>query len=222
MSEIANVQPDYLSNLPTAATTVNDKTLAEITTTADYLPYLQLLGSNSTVVKRGEQQIGWGLTLNKKITNLGRTIVAMVLSWRPKAMTYDPVEAFFRTDNPKFVDIVQTADLPNSGKGYGPEFLLWLPANQCFVTFFCGNKTARREAPMIEAVIKTPTRMCQLAVDLIESKRTGHSWHGPKTQSYQGPVASYPSKEDLEKWLTKFNNPPESEVESAEAVPDRG
>ena len=222
-NEMVLATPDVLANLPTEAVTANEKVLSEITTVGDYLPYLQVLGSNSDSVQRGEQPVGtWALTLNKNIQNLGKAIVCLVLSWRPKAMKYDPVETYFKVDHPKFKEIQQKSESPNSGCGYGPEFLLWLPDHKKFATFFCGTKTARREAPVLQGVIKTPKKQCQIQTHLIEG-RNGFKWHGPKVMNYDMPINVMPPLEELQKWIGKFNNPPESETEEAEAPSaDRG
>lgn len=225
MSEemIVAASADVLANLPSQAVTANDKVLSEITTSGDYLPYLQILGSNTACVQRGEQPVGsWGLTLQKNMQNLGRAITCLILSWRPKAMKYDPVEVYYKVDDPKFKEIVEKSDRPNAGCGYGPEFLLWLPDHKKFATYFCGNKTARREAPTLTGVTKTPKKQCQIQIHLIEGGN-GYKWHGPKVMAYDMPITVMPPLEELQKWIAKFNNPPESETEQAEAPSsDRG
>jgi len=211
-----------LTQLPSHAVTADQRAMKEVTSAGNYLPYLQILGSNTKACKSGEQPIGtWGLTRDKKIQNLGKAVTVILLSWRPKAMQYDPVEAHYKVDSPKFQDIKNRADQPNSGVGFGPEFLVWLPDHSCFATMFFGNKTARREAAVTMEVLKTPTRQCQIAVELIETKQ--YSWHGPKTRVYGTQITNLPPRDEALLWLEKFNNPPESEIEEVEAAtPERG
>jgi hypothetical protein len=215
-SEMIVATANDLANLPSCPANANDKTLAQVTSSGEYLPYLQILGSNNESVQRGEQPVGtWGLTQSKQIQNLGKAITVLVLAWRAKAMSYDPVAAYFDPEDPKFKEIAAKSESPNSGCGYGVEFLLYLTDHGKFATYFCGTKTARREAPNIIAVIQKPSRQCQIKAELIESKRNGYKWHGPQTKSFDSPVANMPSMEDLQKWVTKFTNPPKEEKEEA-------
>lgn len=95
---------------------------------------------------------------------------------------------------------------------FGPEFLIWIPgANpQSFATFFCGNKTMRREAPNLRGLIG---RAATLKVTLIETKK--YSWHGPVVVPCSTPF-DLPDMEEIKAQVSRFNNPPEQDVEKAE------
>jgi hypothetical protein len=163
------------------------------------------------------------LTRDKQVQNLGKAITVLVLAWRPKAMSYDPVEAYYDAEDPKFKEIAAKSESPNSGCGFGVEFLFYLTDHGKFATYFCGTKTARREAPNIIAVLQKPSRQCQIKAELIESKRNSYKWHGPQTKAFDGPVASMPNMEDVRKWVEKFTNPPKEEKEQAtEPATNRG
>lgn len=197
----------------------------------DYLPYIQLFGGNSIEVKRGDFPIGhFGLVINKKIVDLGKEIVLFLVSWRPKAMQFRPsVLSFYDTLSEQFREIEATADQKNSGKAFGPEFLITLPLvdSNRFCTYFMGNKTGRNESPNLMALLKpssdgTPAkRVCLQRAKLIEN--TEYSWHGPETKDYDIEVP-LPDLTELKKQVEKFNNPPASVAEvaeTAEAASDR-
>jgi hypothetical protein len=156
----------------------------------------------------------FGLTENKVTIDLGKSFVAMILAWRPKAMQFKPdVLSFYDPKSQGFMDIQRTADGQDSGKGYGPELLFWLPEQKKFATYFFGNKTGRNEAPNVIGEMKK-SRKCKIVSDLIENKK--FSWHGPKCEAYDLTLNVQPDITELKAVLEKFNNPPSSTVELAE------
>jgi hypothetical protein len=194
-----------------------EKALTSVTKVGDYLPYIQLCGSNTKQVKRGEFPMGhFSLVENKKLVDLGNVFTAFLVSWRPKAMQYAPsVVSYFDTESAEFKKIQQEADAPNSNKGFGPEFLIWLPDSKKLATFFLGNKTGRSEAPNLIACIKG-ARKCRIESVLIEDRRNDRSWHGPKMRPYDLEISSIPDRDELSRQLKKFNNPPVASTEAAE------
>lgn len=205
----------------------DDKALATVTRAGDWFPYIQVMGSNSDAVKQKICQMGtFAMTKNRAKIDLGEEFIAMILSWRPKAMQYVPKALnFYNPNTPQFEGIVATADLPKSGKGYGSEFLLWLPDHQDLATMFFGNPTGRMEAPNLIAAMKKGEIVCKLRCELIEDKKKGNSWHGARYYKYDLALSHYPDATELSAKLDKFNNPSEIEaepVEAAEASTDRG
>ena len=187
----------------------SEQALATVTKVGNYLPYLQLLGSNSMEVKRGNFPMGhFGLRRSKNVVeDLGSEVAIFVINWRPKAMQYAPdVLSFFDVSSDAFKEIQSTADNKNSSKGYGPEFLLWLPEVKAFATYFLGNKTGRNESPNILGPFKSDGPfVCLQKSELIETK--DFSWHGPLTKPYNLSI-EMPPLDKLSEELRKFNNPP--------------
>jgi hypothetical protein len=186
--------------------------MTEVSKVGDYLPFIQLLGGESKEVKRGLFPIGhFALRRGKQMIDLGTAMIVMIIAWRPKAMVYSekPV-SYYDPNSADFQKTQATADAPKSGKGYGPEFLVWLPAHRTFATYFMGNKTGRNEAPNVEAIRAGDKKTCKIAAELIETKE--YTWHGPKTYPYDLDM-EMPDRALLLKTLEKFNNPKDSEVE---------
>lgn len=193
----------------------DETALAEVTKVGDWLPYIQLMGGNSLEVKRGEFPLGhFCLRKGKQMIDLGSEFVCYLLSWRPKAMQFAPkVLSFFDVESEEFKDIQQRSDQPNSGCGFGPEFLVWLPEAKEFATYFLGNKTGRNEAPNLVALIKDGTRLCKQVAHLIET--SDYAWHGPRTVPYDLEI-ELPPIADIKREVEKFNNPPAAQEEVAE------
>jgi len=182
-------------------------------TTSSYISRIQLMGGNSEIVKEGKFPIGhFALVVGKTYEDLTSEFNAVVLAWRPKAMqfqpeilsSYDPESTLFK----KFVE--RAASESNSGCGYGPEFLFWLPDYEKFGLFFCSNITARNEAPNIAALMR---KVCTVRSELIKTKK--YTWHGPRITKCDAEV-KVPSIEVLSEILNKFCNPPAVEAEPAE------
>lgn len=101
-----------------------------------------------------------------------------------------------------------------------PEFLVYLPnaTPPTFATLFCGSKTARKEAPNLRGLIG---RAATLKVTLIETAK--YSWHAMVVVACSSPI-NLPDMEEIRAQVSKFNNPPESDVEEVkeeETVRDR-
>ena len=84
----------------------------------------------------------------------------------------------------------------------GPEFLVWIPSEECFATFFCGSKTLKKEAR------KFGTRLmkaCTLKSKLIVQEP--YRWHGPVTTDCSDPNLAMYDPEQFKKEVHKFKNP---------------
>lgn len=192
-----------------------------------FLPYLQLFSSGSDAVKEGKIGVahyGYIEGKEKTITDLGKALLVVPLSYRTKAMKTKNTPdgkplAFHNHKSKEFLEIRAIADDKNqkdSGCLYGPEFLLWLPEQQKYVTFFMGSPTARNAAVPIHALLPRPGVLPKAGIltgVLIDNGT--HKWHGPSialsTQSWT------PPGEDLATVVTDFLNPRDSAVVEAAA-----
>ena len=199
-----------LTELPIAESKfATGNVLASMVTTG-FLPRVQVMGGNNDAVKEGKFPIGhFACITGKSLEDLTSEFVAVVLSWRPKAMQFQPEAiAFFDPSKDSFKAIQDRADnVPQSGCGYGPEYLLWLPDYEKFATFFCANITARNEAPNIHTFMR---KACIFRAEVIKSKK--YTWHGPKVGKCDLEV-KLPAAGPMQETLEKFNNPPETEAE---------
>lgn len=184
-----------------------------------FLPRLQLFTSNSEEVKRGKIDLAaYGIIKGKEKTliPLGKSIVVVPISWRPKAMftKANPVMAYHNPKSDEFKDFKARA-LADSNSGYmfGPEFLIYMGEEHGFVTFFFGSKTARNESPKLRGLLpvdEMPYRPAMLTAQFIENK--DYSWHGPLvTPSSQN--ITLPSREEIDMVVQVFLKPKDSVVE---------
>lgn len=182
--------------------------LSEVTKVGDWLPYIQLMSSNSTQVKRGEFPMGnFALCKNRQLHDLGDKVIMGLLGWRPKAMQFAPeVISVFDTESEAFKKLHHRADTvkPNPGCGYGPEFLVWLPEVKELATYFLSNKTGRNESVNLISLIEKGVFLCYQESHLIDDGE--YTWHGPRTLPCDLEV-ELPPADLLRKEVEKFNNP---------------
>lgn len=192
-----------------------DKTFDEVASSTKFLPRLQLFSSNSAEVKEDRIRQGrYGLVTMKgqPVIDLTDTVDVLVCVWRPKALDMSDLNnviSIFDVTNPMFVKIAGQADDTDSGCMFGIEFLVWVPSVQKFATFFCGSKTARREAINIKGMTG---QKVTLKSHLI--KKGKHSWHGPRVFECSTPF-DMPEVGELRERVNEFNNPPATDVEEA-------
>lgn len=213
---MANELATIFNGLTVESPDTTSEAIAMVTTVGKFLPYVTLMGGSTLPVKRGQFPIGhFALHQGKTLVDLGVEFPALVVAWRPKAMIYKPQTlAYYDTKSKAFQDIQATADVKDSGKGYGPDFLLWLPANGLFATYFLGNKTGRNEAPnLLGPLRKNGPFYCIQASDLIETSK--NSWHGPVTKSC-GLSFDPPDMAETKRVLENFLHPPVEQVEVAD------
>jgi hypothetical protein len=204
-----------ISELGGALLTAQDAAFDELITSTAFLPRIQVFGSTSEAVK--EEKIGQGrlgLVRSKDdIEDLGKELDCIPLSYRLKAMQIsgDEVISVYDHTSDEFKRIQGESEQPNSGAMYGVEFLLYLPQQGEYVTFFLNSKSSRREAkPMRGLIGKGAT----VEVVLIKTKR--YSWHAPKVKACSTPFqAQLPIPDAMGKEIQRFLNPPNSTVEKA-------
>lgn len=178
---------------------------------AGFLPRLQLFGSKSNACATGAIGIGrYGLVNDDIITDLGTEVDALVVTWRPKAMqTVDNILVEYDPQSELYQQLKEKAGISDSGCMYGPEFLLWIPTQTTFATYFMSSKTARREARKMQPLLQ---KAATFKAKLIETAK--YKWHGPVVVPCSAPL-ELPDSEVLVTAAKKFMNPPKSEVEVA-------
>jgi hypothetical protein len=203
------------------------KTVAK---SGNFLPRLQLFGSNSDHVKTETVGIGYALVRAKDdMVELGKETDVLVLSWRPKALDMKAIDdqgkpaivTSFKPGTELFQKIQKKAAIKNSGAMFGPEFLVFIPSIGEFATFFMGSPTARREAPVVKAYIPNPENqqkgkgkcLCTLTTHLFSNQ--DFKWHGTRTQDCTTPPANVPTAAEMEQQQRTFLSPPEKEIEAA-------
>lgn len=190
----------------------------------NFLPRLQLFTSNSNEVKEMKIDLAtYGLVKGKdSLIALGKSVVLIPLAWRAKAMDVkaEPKPlAYFKQESPEFQAIVKAANADsNSGKMYGPEFLVWL-SDHGYCTWFFGSKTARNVAPMLKALLPKANGHMQVAVGTAKFIDNGeYKWHGPEISPSAQSLANLPPAETLYATMKEFLDPQDS-VEEAPAAP---
>lgn len=200
-----------LENLP--ITKYADEDFSAAVSGGGYLPRIQLMTSNSELCKKGKFNVNnYALVRGGEVIDLGKEVDLLVLGWRPKALEIgEVVISVYDTKSQEFGRIAAKSE----GKGltgamYGPEFLVWLPSLKEFATYFMCNPTSRREAPNVKSrMLKAAT----LKSTMISSG--GYTWCGPVCVACSTPFA-VPDPDAITETLTKFNNPPASEIEKDE------
>ncbi|KKL24502.1 hypothetical protein LCGC14_2414680 [marine sediment metagenome] len=198
--------------LTTGALTDNNFSDTAASLAESYLSRLQLFGSKSDACAEGKIGIGrYGIVRDKEIVDLGDELDAVIVSWRPKALqiTAEGIVASHEPDSDLYKKIKELSSIKDSGCMHGPEFLLWIPSQDQFVTFHMSSKTARRESQKMEPLIgKAATFRCHL----IDSGR--FKWHGPVVTGCSTQL-EVPPVEEIQEQVERFQNPPKQEVELA-------
>lgn len=210
MSEFTQLVPQDMAS---GGALAREEDFADMTTSADYLPRLQLFGAKSDACAEGKIGIGhYGLVKDDDITDLGEEINLVIVSWRPKAIQLggDMPITVFDAHSELFKEIKVQSDVTDSGCMFGPEFLVWIPDAGAFALYHMNSKTARRESKKMRPLIgSAATLKCKL----IETAR--FKWHGPVVLPCSIPL-DMPDENKLRAEYGKFHNPPEKAPELAE------
>lgn len=206
--ELVTVQQQTL--VPAEITGSKDmEAFKEVSTGGAFVPYISLMGTSSELVKEGKFPIGnFALVKDQQHQDIGDNFIALIVAWRAKAMRWgEDVTAVYDQKDPEFNAIKEEANVPNSmGAGYGPEYLMWLPDQQCFATYFLSNPTGRREAGNFHVLLGNT---CRVKSRLIKGKK--HTWHGPQIAGYNGEI-TLPNWADVMPIIEAFKNPPKPEL----------
>lgn len=202
---------------------------AEAISGGGFLPRLQVMGSNTDLVKEGKCTMGvHALVFTKdRFTELGKEVPFLSLTFRTKALRIpkdgsNPM-SYFDRNTAEFKKVMVDSVAPNSGCMFGPEFLIWLPNPGAFATYFFGNPTMRRSAPALLSIMKAGEgtfrpRPALSKINFIKNQKTGFSWHGAIIEPYSTPLPT-PGEEfttSIKDEVDRFLNPPASQEEKAE------
>ena len=204
------------------ATTTDDDEFANMSA-GSLLPRLELLTANSEDVKSGEATANtYRLVAGESLTSLGKEVEVIPVAMRFTAIhNSDDGLVAVHTHTPSkdeiFQSIMNTSDTQGFGSGamYGPEFLLWLPSQSKFVSFFCNNKTARRAAGGLKDLIGQPATMGNKK---FENKK--FTWFGFKVTASNVPVTNVPEADEMQAIVSKFMSDTGTDQEAADE-PDR-
>lgn len=228
--ELAVAESVNLFEMQKASEFQDDKYLASLMgNRGSYLPYLQLFWAQTEQVKTGKMDMNvWGLCKGQdEIKSLGKNVLVVPLAFRFKAMYFKstPPLSYFNPRSQEFMDFRRQADADsNSGYGYGPEFLLWIPG-EGYATLFMSSKTSRNEAPAVKVLLPKADGSLQaglLGSIYIKDEKHNRSWQGPKIALSDQTFSSPPSDTLMEVMKT-FLKPIDSvKLEAApEGVADK-
>lgn len=183
----------------------------------DYLPRLQLMTANTDKCKSGEFPINtWALVRDQKFTDLGKNVDVIIVTWRPKALEIgDELISRYDPNHDEFKRIQAKSFEQDSGCMFGPEYLVWIPSISQFATFFMGSKSARREAPNVQALLTMGATLTSK-----EAKNAKYTWYTPSVTACSTSLDP-PDQDELNRQVEKFNNPAETEVERVDTANTR-
>jgi hypothetical protein len=223
MSDNAIALLKELTNVPAKYATPD---IIKDLATAGWIPYIQIMATQNELVAQGKFSAGtMTLVKGKERIDLTKEFNAFVVAWRPKAMQYKPETiSFFNPNSDEYKQVAYKAkEVKDSNCGVGGEFLLYLPDQQCFATFFFGNATARNEIANVLGLTHTKTEDGNVVptlqpiifqTQLIKNKR-GQIWYGPQVKKCELDL-QLPDFNIARDILVRFKNPVEKEVEVAE------
>lgn len=194
--------------------------LATVMKSGDWLNRIQLMSSKSGLVESGDFPVNhYAMVVGKKHVDIGEQVDVLVVAERPMAMdtSGDSIIVSYHMkldeDNQptgEFLRIMEQAGVKDSGCMYGIEYLLWLPVQKHFVTFFMGTKSARREAPNLSA------RMHKAAtLDSTTVKNKKWVWRAPQIIPCTA-AFDLPEAKDIQLQAKKFLDPKVEEIERVE------
>jgi hypothetical protein len=182
-----------------------------------FLPRLQLMTGNSKKCKADEFPTNhFALIRGKDYQDLGKSVEAIVVAWRPKALDASDDENIIESFDSKstlFQTIMEKAGESDSGCMFGIEFLLYVSSQRSFVTLLMGTKSLRIEAPNIKARM---LKAVSLRPEYIDGKK--YQWWTIKAYPCSEAL-DVPDSDQLEKVLDGFMNP---KVVEAELAPEEG
>lgn len=208
--------PSDLS-LPVARYTEDDSLFSEIASSVSFLPRIQLCGSNSQFAKEGKIGINrFAMVDNKEPIDLGSTFDCLPIIHRYKALRIGEgsVMNYYDPRSEAFKQIQVESEEQDSGCMFGPEFLLWVPSQKRFATFFFSSKSSRREAPALKTLMDS-RRASTLTCKTVKGKK--YVWVVPVPVPCSTPI-ELPELEEIKKEAESFANPKESEIEKVDTT----
>jgi hypothetical protein len=211
MSTELSIKPAQFGEISTS--------IDEVFEVGDYIPYIQLLGSSSNVVKEGKFPMGhFGLYKGRTPLDIGESFDAIIFAVRPRAMEFGENNlSHFRIDSSDFQKIRESAMNGEQGYAFGPEYLLYLHDFDDFALYLFGNKSGRMEAPNVQTFFKQQAAddtyvLVHFSTELVTNSRK-QSWHVPRAKLSDCTIQTFPEIDRINKIIEKFNNPPESDIE---------
>lgn len=220
-------QTDLAAALGSVPSTIDDDAV-DASMGQEFMSRLQLMTSRSGACEDGFPINHFALISNGAPKDIGESCDVLVLAVRPKAMsnedatlvTYQPfakdADGVVQLDadgnkiaNPAFARIQSLSEGDSTAYMWGPEFLLWLPEQEKYVTLFCCTKTLRREAPQIKDAIST---FITFIPHKIETKK--YSWVA--IQSIECSTPGVMPGSDVISIVTKFKTPEDQIPEEVE------
>ena len=192
----------------------DDKAFDATSSSNTYLPRLALLTSSSEACKSGEFMVNhFALQKDSQNIDLGTEVDILVLAWRPKAMDMsgDVIITSYESESESFRNIQAKADVKDSKCMFGPEFLVYVPKVQQFMTFFCGSKSSRREAAGVKGRMH---KAATLKPKKCETK--DYTWFVATAHDCSTPF-NLPEMDAIKEQIEKFNNPPAPTIEKIAA-----
>lgn len=223
-TEIATPENQSLEAVLAALTPAANPAAKHLATYArgNFLPRMQLEGSNSKIVKLGKITKGNYSLIRRKDDwqDLGKSVDMLVIDFRTKALDLsdpDNVVAYFDADSDDFRRVEELAKIKGQSQGYmyGMEFLVWLPSVNQFALWFFGNPTHRNRVNDMIGVLR---RAATVDHEVIEG-RNGFIWEGPTIRPCQTPLSSEPEGSAVLAEVQRFRNPTPV-LESATAPAD--
>jgi hypothetical protein len=198
--------------------------LAETASGSGFLPYVQLFTTKSDAVAEGKIGGGeYGLVRDGNITSLGKDFNIIFLTVRARAFQKEDsgeITVVYDKKDPEYERIASLQAASVQGCMTGPEFLVWIPGEETFATFFCGSKTLKREARKFGTFLGG--KAANLRSKLIDNGK--YKWHGPVVNSCSVALSPLPDPADVAEQLEKFKNPPKPKqgerVDDSDAATD--
>lgn len=184
----------------------------------NFLPWLQLCGSNSALCKQGKIPVATFVLVTGKtdqdIIDLGKSVDVILFCSRPKAFWKKENKAIISFDNKAdiFQEIVKEASKKGmNGAMYGPEYLAYIPKVEKFCLIHLNNPTNRNQQPNFKALTPGPATLSPEYID-----NGTYQWHGIRITQCSMQL-EYPDKSSIIEQAERFNNPPVKNVEVATA-----
>lgn len=181
-----------------------------------FLPRVQLMSSSADKCKKGEFSVNhYAFVQGQDFIDLGKEVDILVIHYRAKAldMSGDDIISSYDAESDVFKKIQTDSTKKDSGCMYGPEYLIYVPSQKKFATFFLGSKSARKEARTVQQRLG---KAATLKSALVEWK--SFSWQVPKCTPCSA-TFEIPSVDLIKPEVEKFDNPEASNVETADEAP---
>lgn len=194
----------------------DDKHFKDLAGGNSFLPRIQLYTGASGVCKSGQfPSNNWGLVRNAdQIEDLGKSVEVIPLFVRFKALDCNgDVRSYFDPNTEAFQKVKTLSAVKDSNCMCGVEFLLWLPEQSEFCTFFAHNKSSKQEADKIRSLINASATLTSRFVP--NKKDSKKSFQAPVCNKSSTPPASLPSGDDTNEQIDRFKNAQDSKVQDA-------